>query len=111
MEKILQSMSPLIMPILLIFILYFILLRPQQQKMRRHQELLNQLKKNDRVLTAGGFIGTIDSVDGENVRLALADSVIVTMRKAQILEILSDKSHALNKSDEAKKSKKMAKAL
>lgn len=51
------------MPLVLIFVVfYFLLIRPQQKKMKDHRAMLTQLKRNDRVVTAGGIVATITKV-------------------------------------------------
>ena len=55
------------LPIILIFVIfYFLLIRPQQKKMKNHRAMLSQVKRGDRVLTGGGIIGTITKVKEEN---------------------------------------------
>ena len=54
------SFTPLIIQFgLIIGIIYFIMIRPQQRQRRKHEELLNQLKRGDEVVTAGGIIGEV----------------------------------------------------
>ena len=53
-----------LMPLLLIFVVfYFLLIRPQQKKMKQHRDMIGALKRGDRVLTAGGIIGTVVKVE------------------------------------------------
>lgn len=80
-----------LLPFVLIFgVFYFLILRPQQQKMRKHQELLAGLRRGDRVVTSGGLIGTISKIvsDGE-VQLELAEDVRVRLVRAMITEVLA----------------------
>ena len=52
-------------PLLLIFVVfYFLLIRPQQKKMKAHRELVSNLRRGDRIVTAGGIIGTVAKVEG-----------------------------------------------
>ncbi len=53
------------------FIFYFLLLRPQQQQDKKRRQMITAIKKNDRVLTAGGIYGTVTSVDLANDRVVL----------------------------------------
>ncbi len=53
------------------FIFYFLLLRPQQQQDKKRRQMIAAIKKNDKVLTAGGIYGTITSVDPANDRVVL----------------------------------------
>ena len=91
MENIYQSLSQ-VLPLVLVFIvLYFLVLRPQQQKVKAHQEKLSHLKKGDCVVTSGGLIGKINRVETEEIFLEIADGVVVQCKKAQVSEIISDK--------------------
>ncbi len=65
-------MSGPAMIILVIGIFYFILFRPQQKKMKKHQNMLNSLKKGDQVVTEGGIHGTVAGVDDNVVVLRIA---------------------------------------
>ncbi len=65
-------MSGPVMIILVIGIFYFILLRPQQKKMKKHQNMLSSLKKGDQVVTEGGIHGTVAGVNDNVVVLRIA---------------------------------------
>jgi preprotein translocase subunit YajC len=55
----------------IMFLFYLLILRPQQQQQKKQQELVNALKKNDRVLTSSGIFGTVISVDSDANRVVL----------------------------------------
>jgi preprotein translocase subunit YajC len=55
----------------LVFGLYFLVIRPQQQQEKKRRTMIDNLKKNDKVLTAGGIYGTVVSVDANNDRVML----------------------------------------
>jgi preprotein translocase subunit YajC len=78
------------------FIFYFMMLRPQQQQEKKRRELIDSLKKNDKVLTASGMYGTVISVDekGDRVQLRLDDDgkVKITFTKASIVRVLNESS-------------------
>ncbi|MAP94231.1 MAG: preprotein translocase subunit YajC [Ponticaulis sp.] len=65
-------------------IMYFLLIRPQQQQRKRHREMLDNLKKNDWVVTSGGLIGKITQIGDDEVRLNLGDSEIRVLRSMVI---------------------------
>ena len=71
---------------------YFILLRPQQAEQRRRKELLTTLKKNVKVVTTGGLIGTIADIssDGTRVTLKVDDNTRIKFLRSAILEPLKD---------------------
>lgn len=88
------SPSPFLsfLPILLIFmVFYFLLIRPQQKRQRELQKLVENLKKGDRIVTTGGMIGTVSSIqedyvviktgDGEGIKIEVLKSSISGLRK------------------------------
>ncbi|MGQ0674720.1 MAG: preprotein translocase subunit YajC [Rhodospirillales bacterium] len=78
-------------PLLLIFVVfYFLLIRPQQTKMKAHRAMLAAVRRNDRVLTGGGIIGTVTKVvsDGELI-VEIAEGVRVRVARGTIAEVLS----------------------
>ena len=80
-----------LMPLVLIFVVfYFLLIRPQQKKMRQHREMIGSLKRGDKVLTSGGIIGTIVKVEeGEDVLLVeIAKDVRVRVARGTISDLL-----------------------
>lgn len=81
---ILVQMAPLA---LILVIFYFLLIRPQQTRMKQHQTMIQNLKRGDVVVTAGGMIGKIRSVDETEARLELAPNVEVRVIKSTISEV------------------------
>ncbi len=78
-----------LLPIVLIFgVFYFLLLRPQQKKMKAHQELLGSLHKGDKVITTGGIIGVVQKTMETEVVLEIADGVRVNVVKAMISDVV-----------------------
>ncbi|MBU2982695.1 preprotein translocase subunit YajC [Lentibacter algarum] len=71
-------------------IMYFLLIRPQQKKMKEHQTMIDAVRRGDQVLTQGGIIGKIVKVrdDGE-VEVEIADGVKVRMIKSTIAQVLN----------------------
>lgn len=78
-------------PLVLIFIVfYFLLIRPQQAKVKAQREMLGGVKRGDRVVTGGGIIGLVTKVIGDNeLQVELADGVRVRIIKATITDILT----------------------
>lgn len=70
----------------LVLMFYVLLILPQQRRFKEHSEMLNKLKKGDRVVTSGGLIGRIDSVSDESgeVVLDLGNGVKVTALRSMI---------------------------
>ncbi len=78
-------------PIILIFvIMYFLLIRPQQKKIKEHKNMVDNLRRGDQVLTQGGIIGKITKVkDGEEIEVELAKDVKVSIIRSTIVNVLS----------------------
>ena len=78
-----------IMPLVLIFaVFYFLLIRPQQKKMKAHQEKIGAVNKNDQVVTGGGLVGKAIKVDDEYVEVEIATGVRVKAVKATVTEVI-----------------------
>jgi preprotein translocase subunit YajC len=78
-------------PLLLIFgIMYFLLIRPQQKKMKDHQAMVNGLRRGDKVVTAGGMFGKVVKVHDEGeVEVEISDGVKVRMVQSTIAQVVS----------------------
>jgi len=80
-----------LMPLVLLFgIFYFLLIRPQQQRVKEHQKLVESVRRGDTVVTAGGLIGKVAKVkdDGE-IMVEIADNVQVRVLKSTLTEVRS----------------------
>ncbi len=93
------------LPLILIFVVfYFLLLRPQQKKMKAHRELVSQLRRGDRVLTQGGIIGQINKVMNDaEVSVEIAEGVRVRMMRSAISEVLAKTEPVAGAKDEPAK--------
>ena len=88
-----------LVPILLIFgIFYFLLLAPMRKRQKQHQALLAELKRGDKVVTNGGLLGEIAAVEEKVVHLKLADNVRVRVVKSAIAGLEGDPAAEANKS-------------
>ena len=78
-------------PLLLIFaIMYFLLIRPQQKKVKEHRAMVEALRRGDQVVTQGGLIGKVSKVKDDNeVEVELAEGVRVRVVKSTIAQVLS----------------------
>lgn len=62
------------LPLILMFVVfYFLLIRPQQKRQKEHAEMVKDLKKGDRVVTSGGIIGTVHTLQDDYVVLKVGD--------------------------------------
>lgn len=77
-------MPALILTILLIPIFWVLIIRPQQQRQRRHVELVASLRPGDRVEGFSGIHGTLVEVADTTVRVEIADGVVVTMARMAV---------------------------
>jgi|TARA_B100001778_G_C18379144_1_gene534431 preprotein translocase subunit YajC len=80
--------------VLIVVAAWFLLYRPERERMRKQRELLNNVKKNDRVITASGIIGTVSSVDREQDRVVLkvdeSSNAKITFTLASVNRVLAD---------------------
>jgi|UniRef100_A0A7V3RHY3 preprotein translocase subunit YajC len=75
-----------LLPLILIFVVfYFLLVLPQQKRQKQHQQLLDSLKKGDRVITSSGIYGTIANIKDNTISLVIADGVKVDIDKNHII--------------------------
>jgi preprotein translocase subunit YajC len=76
-------------PIIAIFgIMYFLMIRPQQQRMKQHREMVDNVRRGDTVVTAGGIVGKVAKVKDEGELLVdIADNVQVRVLKSTLSEV------------------------
>ena len=87
------SMLPfLIQLIAIIFIFYFLLIRPQRKIAQKHQQILSNLQKNDEVVTEGGIIGTVIHIEDDRVTLRTGENTRIVVLRAKIARVLSGES-------------------
>ena len=80
-----------IMPLILIFvIMYFLILRPQQQKVKQHQAMVKALRRGDTVITSGGLVGKVTKVvDDDQIEVEIADGVRVRQMRSMASDVRS----------------------
>lgn len=75
-------------PLVLIFVIfYFLLIRPQQTRMKKHQAMVLAVKPRDTVVTGGGLIGKVTKVEDTEVEIELAPNVKVKALKSTLSEV------------------------
>ena len=79
------------LPLILIFaVFYFLLIRPQQRKVKQHKEMLSNLKRGDKIITSGGIIGTINKVaDNRELILEIANNVEIKIAPGMVADLYS----------------------
>jgi preprotein translocase subunit YajC len=84
-----------IAPLVLIFaVFYFLLIRPQQKKMKDHRSMVESLSKGDKVVTAGGLLGTIAKIEDDRiVSVEISENVKVQIVRSTITEVISANSN------------------
>ena len=80
-----------LLPFLLIFvIIYFLILRPQQKRVKAHQDMVQGIQKGDTVVTQGGILGKVTKViDANEVQIEIAENVKVKIIRSMIAEVRS----------------------
>jgi preprotein translocase subunit YajC len=86
-----EGLVQFLLPIVLIFIVfYFLLIRPQQKKAKEHRDMVEAVKRGDQVVTAGGIIGKVTKVGDEGrVTVEIAPNVRVEVLRGTISDVLS----------------------
>ena len=80
-----------LLPLVLIAgVFYFLIMRPQQRRVKEQRTMSTNLKQGDRVVAAGGIVGTIRRVDETTISLQVADSVVIKVDKGSISKRLPD---------------------
>jgi preprotein translocase subunit YajC len=103
------------LPLILIFgVFYILLIRPQQKKVKQHREMLNNLRRGDKIITSGGIIGTVNKVAdnkelqvqvSENVEIKIAPGMVAdlyTSSETEKKQPVKDKTSESNKTIESK---------
>lgn len=86
-----QSMIPMV---LIFVIFYFFLIRPQLKRQRELDKTINNLKKGDKVVAAGGLYGVISKIDGNILFLEIADNVKIKALKSSVTQVLNAENTA-----------------
>jgi preprotein translocase subunit YajC len=79
-------------------IIYFLMIMPQKKKQKETQNMLNNIKKGDKIVTIGGLLGTVGNVKETTVMVKIADNTVVEFRKSSIASVLNE-DKASDKSD------------
>jgi preprotein translocase subunit YajC len=79
------------LPLVLIFVVfYFLLIRPQQKKMKDHRTMLGDIRRGDKIVTGGGIIGTVTKIDDDSqVSVEIAKDIKVKVRRELISAVLN----------------------
>jgi preprotein translocase subunit YajC len=101
-----------IIPLVLIFVVfYFLLIRPQQKKLKEHEALVSGIKRGDKVVTGGGILGQVTKVeaDSQYIMVEIAQGVNVRVIRSTVISLI-DKSPSTDEEGKDKKDKKADKS-
>ena len=78
-----------LLPFVLIFvIMYFLILRPQQKRVKQHQEMVKNVRRGDTVVTSGGLVGKVTKVvDDDQIEVEIADGVRVRQMRSMVADV------------------------
>jgi preprotein translocase subunit YajC len=78
-----------LLPFVLIFvIMYFLILRPQQKRVKQHQEMVKNVRRGDTVVTNGGLVGKVTKVvDDDQIEIEIADDVRIRQMRGMLTEV------------------------
>lgn len=76
--------TPLLPIILMLAIMWFLLIRPQQKKQKEHKEMIGNLKKGDMIITSGGLYGRVTGVTDATLTVEIADKVRVKVGRGHV---------------------------
>ena len=78
-----------LLPFILIFvIMYFLILRPQQQRAKQHQQMVKNLRRGDTVISSGGLVGKVTKVvDDDQIEVEIADGVRVRQMRSMVSDV------------------------
>lgn len=78
----------LIMIAVIFVLFYFMLIRPQNKRAKEQRELINRLKKGDEIITSGGMLAKIVSLDDHYIKVTLTEGVEINLQKSAVVTVL-----------------------
>ncbi len=79
------SIWPLVIFMIVIFgLMYLVMIRPQRRKQKEHQQLVEELKRGDRIITAGGIFGVVESISEDSVVMKVESGVTMRVAKGSV---------------------------
>jgi preprotein translocase subunit YajC len=83
-----DMLNSLIVPTMLIIgIMYFLMIRPQQKRLKEHRDMVAAIRRGDTVVTSGGIIGKVTKVEDQELQVEIADGVRVKLLRSTISEV------------------------
>ena len=88
MDQLFSPSSPIWMMAIIFAIMYVLMIRPQQKKVKQHQELVKNVRRGDTVVTSGGLVGKITKVvDDDQIEVEISDGVRVRQMRSMVSEV------------------------
>jgi len=85
--SLIEQAPTFLLPILLLVLFYFMLIRPQQRRAKQHAELIGAIKRGDTVVLSSGMIGKVTRVDDAELQVEVAPTVNVKVVKAMVADV------------------------
>ena len=83
-----DPLASLLLPIGLVVLFYFFLIRPQSKRQKEQKKMVNDLQKGEEVLTSGGMLGKITNINDDFITLEIAKDISITMQKTAVQNIM-----------------------
>jgi preprotein translocase subunit YajC len=91
-------------PLILMFVIfYFLLIRPQQKKTKEHRQMIESLKKGDRIVTSGGIHGRVTGITENTITVEIADKVRVKLNRGNVAGVMQQGGQAPKEETDSKK--------
>ena len=90
MQEISNLIQPLIIMPIMFFFIYIFILRPQQKKIKKHEEMISLLKKGDEIITEGGIVGKIYNIDENFILLEISEKTKIKILKNSVQKIYKE---------------------
>jgi preprotein translocase subunit YajC len=92
-----QSLFGMALPfVIMLGVMYFLMIRPQQKKMKEHQGMISALKAGDEVITSSGILGTVQGMSEKVVTLEVSKNVQIKILKSQVNQVVKGPIQELN---------------
>lgn len=85
-----SGFSGLFMMVIIFGIFYFILIRPQQKKVKEHKKMVEELKKGDKIVTSGGIYGMVEGAGPNTLTVKIAEGTKVKIARSSVATVLTD---------------------
>ena len=104
-----STMGMVIQLVCIMLVFYFLLIRPQQKKIKQHEATLNAMKKGNEVITGGGIYGKVTKIDEDKISVEVAKGVEIVVHKYTIREVLDSNAAEVKTVKTTKTQKKQSK--